>query len=676
MNMRKLGITIISILFVIIQFAQTNVPGKTSIKKIWFDDLPIQTFSEGIRPVSPKTNYSHDSMRIKGVHYQRGIGAQSPCVLVFALNKNAKHFSALVGADDLGNKEIPVTFYVVGDKKVLFESKEMHVGDAPVQIDIDLTGIQQLGLLVTDKVGGVGNKRTYANWANAFIEMIGDHIPEHPKNNDPTYILTPKDKPTPKINSPKIMGVRPGNPFLYTIAATGNRPMTFSAENLPKGLQVAPETGIITGSLKNKGIYNTTLIAKNKLGVAKQKLIIKVGDTIALTPPIGWNGWNAWEAKIDRSKVIASAEAMVQKGLRNHGWSYINIDDTWQGKREGPDTALQPNEKFNDFKSMVDYIHSLGLKAGLYSTPYVASYAGYVGASSDSAKGGETYTQIKANKQFYHHIGPYKFEKNDAKQMADWGFDFLKYDWRIDVASTERMWNALKNSGRDIVLSLSNNAPFEKVNDWNRLSNMYRTGPDIKDSWTSLYLTTFTLDKWAPYSGPGHWMDPDMMIVGNVSIGPILHPTRLTPDEQYSHISMFSILAAPMLIGCPIEQIDKFTLNLLTNDEVIAINQDPLGKPARFIKELNGVQIWKKPMEDGSIIIGLFNTGGYGTYPASYFRWGDEKSLSFNFDFASIGMDGKYEIRDVWRQKSLGKFVGNFNTTIHHHGVVLLQFKM
>ena len=144
----------------------------------------------------------------------------------------------------------------------------------------------------------------------------------------------------------------------------------------------------------------TTIIAKNKLGVAKQKLVIKVGDTIALTPPIGWNGWNAWESKIDREKVIASADAMVQKGLRDHGWSYINIDDSWQGKREGSDTALQPNEKFNDIKGMVDYIHSIGLKAGLYSTPYVASYAGYVGASSDSVKGGETFEQILKKKQF------------------------------------------------------------------------------------------------------------------------------------------------------------------------------------------------------------------------------------------------------------------------------------
>ncbi len=642
-------------------------------KLIWFDDLPIQTFSEGIRPESAKSNYSHNTMSMNGVAYEHGLGAQSPCVLVFLLNKKATHFSALVGADDMGNKDIALKFYVVADQKVLFETKPMRIGDAPIKVDLDLTGVKQLGLLVTDTVGGVGNKKTYANWANASIEMMGDAMPEHTQNNHPTYILTPADKPNPKINSAKIIGVRPGNPFLYTIAATGVRPMQFSANNLPKGLTLSAKTGIITGIVKDRGTYTSTIHAKNKLGEAAQTLVIKIGDTISLTPPIGWNGWNAWEAKLDRGKVIASAEAMVAKGLRDHGWSYINIDDSWQGKREGPDTALQPNAKFPDIKGMVDYIHSLGLKAGLYSTPYVASYGGYVGASSDSVKGGETFEQIKKNKQSFHHVGAYKFEQNDAKQMAKWGFDFLKYDWRIDVASTERMWDALNKSGRDIVLSLSNNAPFEKVNDWNRVSNMYRTGPDIKDSWTSLFLTSFTLDKWAPYSGPGHWMDPDMMIVGNVSIGPILHPTRLTPDEQYSHISMFSLLAAPMLIGCPIEQIDAFTLNLLTNDEVIAVNQDPLGKPARLVKEINGIQIWLKQLLDGSVAVGLFNTGGYGTNPASYFNWGNETAASFNFDFSSIGLNGKYTVRDLWQQKNIGVFNGSMKTTINHHGVQMFQ---
>ncbi len=640
---------------------------------VWLDDLPIQTFSEGIRPVQAKQNYSHDTLRINGVRYSRGLGAQSPCVLAFALNKQATRFSALIAADDLGNKDIPLTFYVLGDGKVLFESREMKIGDAPVPVDVDLTGIAQLGLLVTDKIGGIGNKRTYCNWVNAKVDMIGKAMPEHTKTTDVPYSLTPAPKATPRINSATVFGATPGNPFLYYIAATGDRPMTFSAKGLPQGLTLDEKTGIITGRVAQRGTYLATLSAKNKLGQATKALTIKIGDTIALTPPIGWNGWNAWESHINREKVLASADAMVKTGLRDHGWSYINIDDTWQGVRGGPNTALQPNEKFPDIKGMIDYIHSLGLKAGLYSTPYVASYAGYVGASSDLPKGGETHEMIIPKRQSFHHIGAYKFEPNDARQMAEWGVDFLKYDWRMDVASTERMSVALKQSGRDIVYSLSNNAPFDKVADWARLSNMYRTGPDIKDSWTSLYLTAFSLDKWGPTAGPGHWADPDMMIVGKVSIGPVLHDTRLTPDEQYSHVSMFSLLSAPMLIGCPIEQLDAFTLNLLTNDEVIAINQDPLGKPARLIRNENGVEIWLKTLEDGSYAVGLFNTADFGKTPQSYFHWSNETAKAFAVDFASIGLKGSYKLRDVWRQKDLGTFTGTYQTEIRHHGVVMLK---
>ncbi|WP_097127083.1 NPCBM/NEW2 domain-containing protein [Spirosoma fluviale] len=640
---------------------------------VWLDDLPIQTFSEGLRPVKAKHNYSDDTLRINGTRYVRGLGAQSPCVLAFDLGKKATRFSALIAADDLGNKDIPLTFYVLGDGKVLFESKPMRIGDAPVPINVDLTGIRQLGLLVTDKVGGVGNKRTYCNWVDAQVDMLGNAMPEHIQHPGETYNLTPPPSKKPKINSATLFGATPGNPFLYLIAATGDRPMTFSAKGIPQGLTLDQKTGIITGRVAQRGTYRATLGAKNKLGQATKELTIKIGDTIALTPPIGWNGWNSWEAHIDREKVIASAEAMVKMGLRDHGWTYINIDDAWQGKRGGPLNALQPNAKFPQFKEMVDYIHSLGLRAGLYSTPYISSYGGYAGASSNSAFGGETHETIMVDRRAFNRIAKYRFETEDARQMAEWGFDFLKYDWRIDVNSTERMSTALKKSGRDIIFSLSNNAPFEKVADWARLSNMYRTGPDIKDSWTSLYLTSFSLDKWAPYTGPGHWADPDMMILGKVSIGPVLHDTRLTPDEQYSHVSIFSLLAAPMLIGCPIEQLDAFTLNLLTNDEVIAVNQDPLGKPARLIRNENGVEIWLKPLDDGSYAVGLFNTGDFGKTPQSYFQWGTETPEAFTFDFASIGLKGSYKLRDLWQQKDLGTFSETFKTSIRHHGVVMLK---
>ena len=642
-------------------------------QKVWFDDLPLDTYSQGIRPVKAKTNYLSDTISIAGIHYSRGVGGISPCVFAIYLDGNATRFTAEVGVDDAANKDIPLKFYVIGDQKILFESGAMSVGDPAKKVDVDLRGIQRLGLLVTDDVGGVGNKRTYCNWANANFTMLAGCVPEQIPNDGEKYLLTPEPAETPRINSSAVFGATPGNPFLYTIAATGKRPIQFSAEHLPAGLGVDLNSGIISGKVSRRGDFNVILKANNELGEATKALKIRIGDTISQTPPLGWNGWNALAGNLNKENVMASARGMVSSGLRDHGWSYINIDDSWQGERGGRLNALQPNEKFSHIKEMVEEIHSLGLKAGIYSTPYISSYGSYVGGSSDYPNGGETHEIIQPNKQPFMRIGKYRFEENDAKQMAEWGFDFLKYDWRIDVNSTERMSLALKKSGRDIVFSLSNNAPFEKVEDWMRLSNMWRTGPDIRDNWNNLYMLAFTLDKWSPYGGPGHWNDPDMMIVGDVATGAELHPTRLTPDEQYSHISIYSLLAAPMLIGCELDSLDAFTVNLLSNDEVIEINQDPLGKPAKLKVDEMGVQIWLKPLEDGSFAVGLFNTDDYGKTPESYFSWGDEGPKSFTFDFAKTGLEGKWKLRDVWRQKDLGEFDGSFSTEIPFHGVVMLR---
>jgi alpha-galactosidase len=636
---------------------------------VWLDDLTIKSFSEGIPSVSAKLNAGNDSMRMRGMIFKRGVGVNSTSVLSFYLDGHATEFSAVVGVDDKGMKNLPHRFYVIGDRKILFDSGDMKLGDEPKQVKVTLNGIKRLGLLVT-----VDARVTmdYTNWANAQLVMKDDFKPQNIPNTDAKYILTPPSVKTPKINSPKLFGATPNNSVLYTIAATGERPMSFSVKNLPHGLSVDTKTGIISGKIAQKGVYSTVLKAKNTFGEATKELKIVIGDTIALTPPIGWNGWNSWARNIDREKVIASADALVKMGLSQHGWTYINIDDAWQGQRGGQFNAIQPNEKFPKFKEMIDYIHSLGLKLGVYSTPMISSYAGYVGGSSNHEKG-EYLDTIRNNKRAYRYVGKYTFEQKDALQLAAWGVDYLKYDWRIEVPSAERMSKALKQSGRDIFYSISNSAPFENAQDWVRLTNSYRTGPDIRDSWLSLYVSAFTLDKWSPYGGHGHWLDPDMMILGNVTTGTELHPTRLTPDEQYSHVSLFSLLAAPLLIGCPIEQLDPFTLNLLTNDEVIAINQDPLGKSARLVSDENGVQIWVKPLEDGSFAVGLFNVADYGKTPESYFRWGDEMPKTFTFDFSKIGLKGNFKLRDVWRQKDLGNFKDVFKTEIRHHGVVLLQ---
>ncbi len=638
---------------------------------VWLDDLDIQDFSEGISTVIVTRPSGKDSIRIGDRVFERGIGIRYISVIPFNLDGKAARFRAWAGPAGQPEGANPLKFFVVGDRKILFESREMKAGDEPERVDVDLKGIGRLGLLITNT--REGGKREPGYWAMARFTMTGPALPYTVSSGGEKYILTPPEPELPRINSARTYGARPRRPFLFRVAATGKEPLTFSAENLPASLSIDPETGIITGQALKKGSYSVGLKVRNAGGETDGRMTIVIGDTLALTPPMGWNGWNAWAGGLDREKVLASADAIITSGLIRHGWSYINIDDTWEAPRAGKYNAIQPNAKFPGFPEMIRHIHSLGLKFGVYSTPWICTYQGFPGATSDFPDGHFT-DVISGNRRAYHYIAKYSFEKNDAEQMAAWGVDFLKYDWHIRVpAEAKRMELALRSCNRDIVYSLSNSAPFAFASDWAGMANLWRTGSDIRDSWISLYSAAFTIDKWAPFAGPGHWNDPDMMVLGNISTGAVLHPTRLTPDEQYTHMSIFCLLSAPLIIGCPIDQLDDFTRSLLTNDEILQIDQDPLGKPARLVSGNDDVQVWLKPMADGSFAAGLFNVAGFGKTPQSYFRWGDEQPVNFTFDFAGAGLRGRWKLRDAWRQKDLGETAGPFKTVIPYHGVIVLR---
>lgn len=487
------------------------------------------------------------------------------------------------------------------------------------------------------------------------------------------YILTPKASATPRINGAKIFGVRPNSQFLYTIPATGERPMTFSVENLPKGLKVDAKTGQIRGSIKKAGEYVVTFVAKNNLGEAKRTFRIVVGDKIALTPPMGWNSWNCWGNAVSQEKVLSSARAMVEKGLINHGWQYINIDDGWQGLRGGKHQAVMTNSKFPDMKALADEIHGMGLKIGIYSGPWVGTYAGHLGSYSDKADGTYDWVEKYANEYYryvdpskntkhginYHH-GKYSFVKNDVQQWMDWGIDYLKYDWNPnDYYHVKEMHDALRSYNRDVVYSLSNSAPYGDAPQWEKMANCWRTTGDIKDTWERMCSLGFGQTKWAPYNGPGHWVDPDMLVVGMVGWGPKLHYTRLTPDEQYTHMSLWALLASPLLIGCDMAQLDDFTLSLLTNDEMIEVNQDPLGKPGMIVSQQGDVVVYAKPLEDGSMAVGLFNRGD--TMAQGKLTW------------KSVGIRGEQTVRDLWRQQDVAKSNEEFVTEIAPHGVRFIK---
>jgi alpha-galactosidase len=489
---------------------------------------------------------------------------------------------------------------------------------------------------------------------------------------DPTapQILTPPPPRTAAIHGPKLFGVRPDSPFLYKIPATGDRPMRFYIRHLPSGLKLNPQNGQITGSLTRAGEYRVTLGVKNSLGTSERPFNIRVGEEIALTPTMGWNSYNVWGAQINAERVLAAAQAMVSSGLDQHGFTYINIDDGWQGQRGGPMNAVQGDlTAFNDMAAVATKVHAMGLKIGIYHTPWVTSYGRRIGGTSENPQGNwdKSLSDGPRNKKILPHaIGKYHFMTPDAKQFANWGMDYLKYDWApVEAPETKEMHDALRASGRDIVFSLSNNASESLLGEIAGVApnaNSWRTNHDINDQWSTVKRNGFKQDAWAPYARPGHFNDPDMLVVGVVGWGKP-HPTRLTPDEQYSHISMWCLSAAPLILGNDLTKLDPFTKGLLTNDEVLDIDQDSLGKQATSIPwsvaPNSDLQVYAKPLEDGSLAVGLFNMGAARS----------EVTVSWE----ELGLRGEQSIRDLWRQKNLGEFQGKFSAAVAAHGVVLVK---
>jgi alpha-galactosidase len=491
----------------------------------------------------------------------------------------------------------------------------------------------------------------------------------------------PPPAPVLRINGPKVFGVRPGAPFLFRIPATGERPITFSAEGLPDGLKLDPQKGQITGAIAQAGDYKVTLKVTNRQGSVTRPFRISVGEAILLTPPMGWNSWYLCSEAVSDEWIRKIAKAMVDSGLADHGWTYINIDDCWQGARGGAYNALQGNERFPHMRALCDYIHSLGLKMGIYSTPWIGSYAGFRGGSALTPEGSYEEAAMPADRRLQpnqlfgryplflrckaNRVGPATFYEKDAKQWADWGIDYVKYDWNpIDAKTIEILAKSLRESGRDIAFSVSNGARTNVGEQLLKWAQVWRTGGDIGDYWSSVE-PRITSSEWESYTGPGHWPDLDMLQVGMLgkpnTPGQEIKKTQLTPDEQYAHMSFWALNAAPLLLSCDLTALDPFTVELLTNDEVIDINQDPLGKPAVQVGEKGPHPVFMKPLENGSLAVGLFNK--------------DATAQQVSVSFADLKLTGKQKVRDVWKHADLGTFEDRFQIEVPSHGVCLIQIE-
>jgi alpha-galactosidase len=644
---------------------------------VWIDTLDLSPINAtvirrgrgagGRGGAQPATPPPPPVYALGGVPYPHAIPMQSDRHMTIDLKGGAARFASMVGIDSaVASGRGSVIFGVWVDGKKAADSGVLRGGDAPKPISVDLKGAKKVVLAVIDANDGTGNDN--AIWGGPLITMANAQArPE---------VIVPPAAPAPQIassksdvpllNYPRITGATPGKPFMFQIPASGAEPLAFAAKNLPAGLTLDAKTGLITGSLKADGRTAVEITLSNAKGRATGTITIvgaPNGNALALTPPMGWNSWNAWGNTVNAERVRASADGMVASGLHRHGYTYINIDDVWEGGMEpNPSTGRgrnvagardangdpTTNANFPDMKGLVDHIHSLGLKAGIYSSPGPTTCQG-LGAT-------------------------WQHEEQDARAYARWGFDYLKYDWcgysQIAPMPTledrqkpyRLMGEIVRKQSRDIIFSICQYGAGN-VWEWGREvgGHLWRMTGDIRDEWPSMSGIGFQQTGREQYSGPGGWNDTDMLVVGMVGWSQGTRPTNLTPDEQITHMSLWALQAAPLLIGADLSKSDEWTTNILGNREVLAVNQDPLGKAAGRKMSDGWVEVWARPLEDGSMAVGLFNRG--------------PEPATVSASFAELGLSGTLAVRDLWRHRDLGRVRDAYSTTVPAHGAVLVRIK-
>ena len=601
--------------------------------------------------------------------FKSGLGTVADSILKVDLKGVAKEFSAWVGPDAVGGPSACVRFYVVVDGKIAAQTPAIAGGAAPMHISADLQGAKEM-LLVVD-AAGYRTWSNYADWADAVITLQPDAtvLPEAQRYEPDMSLpdLASGNSDQPEIHGPQAVGTTPGKPFIFKIPVTGAGKTSLSVTGLPVGLEL-DQQGVLRGSVAQAGSYKVEIVARNKVGRTSRQLQIRAGERmLAQTPPMGWSSWNAFGVDVDQEKIWKAADALVQSGLADKGYSFINIDAGWTGQRNAVGRILPDKTRFPDIKALIDHVHALGLKFGLYASPGPVDCGGF--------------------------IGSYGHEIQDIHTYAQWGVDYFKYDWcsygQTITAAPKTieyiepyavMGQAIGAVDRDIVFSL---CQYGMADSWKWAAgpqvrgNLWRVSDDLIDFWASVCVNGFHCDRRiAAYAGPGHWNDPDMLVVGTVDftndgLGFPGKPqaSRLTPIEQQTHITLWSLLAAPLIIGCDLTKLDPFTLDLLSNPEVIAVDQDVLGKQAQCIKQTGHIQVWARSLVDGTAAVGLFNVGPV-TEKASV-RW-SELTVILPRD---IVLSGKQPIRDLWKRNDLGHRAG-LDVELPSHGSLFIKVGM
>jgi alpha-galactosidase len=361
------------------------------------------------------------------------------------------------------------------------------------------------------------------------------------------------------------------------------------------------------------------------------------------TPPMGWSSWYARGAAVCARDLENAAQALRQSGLADLGYRLLAIDDGWQGGRGGRHGAIQPNERFTDLAGLCREIHGLGLRIGLYSTPWIGSYAGFIGSSAPDPlapepepepepdpdpDGGYARLALPPNRRalptqiFGAHpgserlgvrrVGHWRFDR-DLRQWADWGVDAAKLDWHpMDPPTAARLRSDLDRAGRPMLLWLSNAARLEDAAAIAAVADCWRTTGDIVDDWASIRGIARYQLVWGPWRRPGRWPDPDMLQLGWLRSDPARAdcapaPSRLTPAEQRFQFGAWCLLGAPLMLSCDPTRLDPDLIRLVGDPVALRIDQDPLGASPRSVWQADGVEVWTKPLARGRLAVGLLN---------------------------------------------------------------------
>jgi hypothetical protein len=502
----------------------------------------------------------------------------------------------------------------------------------------------------------------------------------------------------PRFNGARIVGIRPGTPFIYSLAVTGERPLTFSVKKLPAGLSLDTKTGIITGTLAKTGEYIFKVFAKNGAGKAETEIKIICGDTLALTPPMGWNSYDAFGDNVVESEVLANARYVAEK-LQPVGWDTIVVDYCWadpgahdnnrNARANAPLVAdafgclLPATNRFPSaangagFKPLADAVHSLGLKFGIHimrgiPRNSVAANLPIEGSSFTATEAGNTNSKCVWCPDMFgvnSNAAGQAWYDSCARLWASWGVDYIKVDDLSSpyyAAEIEMIRHAIDRCGHSMIFSTSpgetaiSHASHAATN-----VNLWRVSGDFWDNWKSLNHE-FTLGaRWHDFVGPGHWPDADMLPVGhlsvsNRSVGPDRF-TQFTRNEQLTHLSLWCLLPSPLMVGANLPDNDDWTMAILTNPEVIAVNQDSLGKAAQRMTNPNvPVETWKKELADGSFAVGFFNR--------------TSQPLKINVLWRNLEFRSRPKVRDLWLRKDLER-EKSFPAELLPHGCILLKVK-